>query len=32
MFGEIYSYENVYKLCYGRGPGGMIFELAKQIK
>ncbi len=32
MFSEVQTYENVYKLCYVRGPEGIILELAEQIK
>jgi 4-hydroxyphenylpyruvate dioxygenase-like putative hemolysin len=32
LFGEIQNYENVYKLCYVRGPEGIILELAERIK
>lgn len=32
IFGEIYNYENTYKLCYFRGPEGIILELAEEIK
>ncbi len=32
LFGEIQTYENAYKLCYVRGPEGIILELAEQIK
>lgn len=32
LFGEIQNYENTYKLCYIRGPEGIILELAEQIK
>lgn len=32
MFGEIRNYENVYKLCYVRGPEGIILELAEKIR
>src|SRR4051812_31656775 len=32
VFGEIYNYENTYKLCYVRGPEGIILELAEQVK
>jgi catechol 2,3-dioxygenase-like lactoylglutathione lyase family enzyme len=32
IFGEIYNYENIYKLCYVRGPEGIIIELAEEIK
>ena len=31
-FGEVQNYENAYKLCYVRGPEGIILELAEQIK
>jgi len=31
-FSEIQTYENEYKLCYIRGPEGIILELAEQIK
>ena len=32
LVGEIQTYENTYKLCYIRGPEGIILELAEQIK
>ncbi|AZU60550.1 VOC family protein [Neobacillus mesonae] len=32
LFGEIQNYENTYKLCYVRGPEGVILELAEKIK
>jgi len=32
LFGEIQNYENAYKLCYVRGPEGIILEFAEQIK
>ncbi|HEX9388252.1 MAG TPA: VOC family protein [Anaerolineales bacterium] len=32
IFGEIQSYEDSYKLCYVRGPEGIILELAEQIE
>ncbi len=32
IFSEIQNYENKYKLCYCRGPEGIILELAEQIK
>jgi 4-hydroxyphenylpyruvate dioxygenase-like putative hemolysin len=32
LIGEIINYENVYKLCYVRGPEGIILELAERIK
>lgn len=31
LVGEIQNYENVYKLCYIRGPEGIILELAEEI-
>lgn len=31
-FSEVQNYENVYKLCYVRGPEGIILELAERIK
>jgi catechol 2,3-dioxygenase-like lactoylglutathione lyase family enzyme len=32
LFGEIHNYENTYKLCYVRGPEGIILELAEKIQ
>jgi catechol 2,3-dioxygenase-like lactoylglutathione lyase family enzyme len=32
FLGEIYNYENTYKLCYVRGPEGLILELAEKVK
>lgn len=32
LFGEILNYENTYKLCYVRGPEGIILELAEKTK
>jgi len=32
LFGDIQNYENTYKVCYVRGPEGIILELAEQIK
>lgn len=32
IFSEIYQYETSYKLCYVRGPEGIILELAERIK
>ena len=32
IFSEIQTYENMYKLCYIRGPEGIILELAEEIK
>jgi 4-hydroxyphenylpyruvate dioxygenase-like putative hemolysin len=31
LVGEIQTYENTYKLCYIRGPEGIILELAEQL-
>ena len=31
LVGEVVSYENVYRLCYVRGPEGIIIELAERI-
>ena len=32
LLGELVRYENSYRLCYVRGPEGIIIELAEQIK
>ncbi|RCW73088.1 VOC family protein [Saliterribacillus persicus] len=32
LIGEIQNYKNTYKLCYCRGPEGIILELAEKIK
>jgi len=32
LVGEIQNYENTFKLCYIRGPEGIILELAEHIK
>lgn len=32
LIGEIQNYKNSYKLCYIRGPEGIILELAEEIK
>ncbi|TDQ41450.1 VOC family protein [Aureibacillus halotolerans] len=32
VFSEIRQYEDQYKLCFCRGPEGIILELAEQIK
>jgi catechol 2,3-dioxygenase-like lactoylglutathione lyase family enzyme len=32
IFSEIQYYEESYKLCYVRGPEGIILELAEQIE
>jgi catechol 2,3-dioxygenase-like lactoylglutathione lyase family enzyme len=31
LVGEIVNYENVYRLCYVRGPGEAIIALAQQV-
>ena len=31
LVGELDSYEDSYRLCYVRGPEGIIIELAEQI-
>ena len=31
LVGEVVNYEGVYRLCYIRGPEGIIVELAEQI-
>jgi catechol 2,3-dioxygenase-like lactoylglutathione lyase family enzyme len=31
LVGEVVSYENVYRLCYIRGPAGIIIELAERL-
>ena len=31
LVGELEQYEDVYRLCYVRGPEGIIIELAEQI-
>ena len=31
LVGELVSYENIYWLCYVRGPAGIIVELAEKI-
>jgi catechol 2,3-dioxygenase-like lactoylglutathione lyase family enzyme len=32
LLGELVRYENSYRLCYLRGPAGIIIALAEQIK
>lgn len=32
LVGEILTYENTYKLCYVRGPEGILVELAEELK
>jgi catechol 2,3-dioxygenase-like lactoylglutathione lyase family enzyme len=31
LLGEVANYENLYRLCYLRGPSGIIIALAEQI-
>ena len=31
LVGEIVDYENIYRLCYMRGPAGIIVALAEQL-
>jgi catechol 2,3-dioxygenase-like lactoylglutathione lyase family enzyme len=31
LLGEVAQYENIYRLCYLRGPAGIIVALAEQI-
>lgn len=31
LVGEVVNYENVYRLCYIRGPEGIILELAEKL-
>jgi hypothetical protein len=31
LVGEVENYEDVYQLCYVRGPEGIIVELAERI-
>lgn len=31
IFVDIYNYQDVYKLCYFRGPEGLIVELAEEL-
>jgi catechol 2,3-dioxygenase-like lactoylglutathione lyase family enzyme/quercetin dioxygenase-like cupin family protein len=32
LIGEVTEYQNVYRLCYLRGPGGIIVALAEEIE
>lgn len=32
LIGEIVEYDDVYRLCYLRGPGGMIVSLAQDLR
>ncbi len=31
IFVDVYNYQNVYKLCYFRGPEGLLIELAEEL-
>jgi catechol 2,3-dioxygenase-like lactoylglutathione lyase family enzyme len=31
LMGEVVQYENLYRLCYTRGPAGMIVALAQEL-
>jgi catechol 2,3-dioxygenase-like lactoylglutathione lyase family enzyme len=31
LVGDVENYEDIYRLCYVRGPEGIIVELAEQI-
>ena len=31
LVGEVENYRDIYRLCYVRGPAGIIVELAEQI-
>lgn len=31
LVGELERYEDIYRLCYVRGPEGIIIELAERI-
>jgi predicted enzyme related to lactoylglutathione lyase len=31
LLGEVAQYESIYRLCYLRGPAGIIVALAEQI-
>jgi hypothetical protein len=31
LVGEVENYEDIYRLCFVRGPEGIIVELAEQI-
>ena len=32
MVGEIVDYEGIYRLCYIRGPGGLLIGLAQELR
>jgi predicted enzyme related to lactoylglutathione lyase len=31
LVGEVAQYENIYRLCYLRGPGGIIVALSEEV-
>src|ERR687896_562559 len=31
LLGEVAQYKNIYRLCYMRGPGGIIVALAEEL-
>lgn len=31
LVGEVVDYEDVYRLCYIRGPGGLLIGLAQEL-
>jgi predicted enzyme related to lactoylglutathione lyase len=31
LVGEVVRYEDVYRLCYIRGPGGLLIGLAQEL-
>jgi hypothetical protein len=31
LIGEVVNYENIYRLCYMRGPAGIIVSLAEAL-
>jgi predicted enzyme related to lactoylglutathione lyase len=31
LMGEVVQYENLYRLCYMRGPAGIIVSLAEEL-
>jgi predicted enzyme related to lactoylglutathione lyase len=31
LIGEVVNYENIYRLCYVRGPAGVIVALAQEL-
>jgi len=32
LVGEVVQYEDIYRLCYIRGPGGLLIGLAQQLR